>query len=403
LLAKKVLYCAFATAVFAKIFLISSALPWLPDVAWNVRYQLFRVSAFTWPGADARNIQVAAYCAKQGFPYFGSNSCQDAAVPLRANYPEANAPVLNYPSLWPRVYGLFDDFSETFFMRFWYLNAWLLVAAFFILSVKYNYRSLALFLFSPVSLLAVERGNIDATTFFVTFVPLVAFAFSRRLQSFFLGVAAAMKIFPACAYLALTKRTFPFVTKDIVLGFVLALPLIISSFLEIPAMVGPTTQSFTGSYGLLSLLKSPVFSDQKLLGQAIVGGFLVAFAGCIILLLRSGRMRSAVRRNLESLQTNDLIVLLASASIFLCTFFLFISWAYRLIFVAPIFFVLSLKSCAFNNLVRATILAIFWLPLAPGGWSLSNLMCFPLAILVGITAVACWDVLSSREELRPSL
>ena len=401
-IARKLLLSIFVVGLFAKLFLIPAILPPYPKTNWPFLYNLFNVPAFSYPGADARNIQVDAYCAKQGYPYYGQNACLDAAAPARAVYPEAYAPVLNYPAIWPILYGMFDDYSETFFMRFWLLNASLLMPALVILSVRYNYRALPLFLFSPISLLAIERGNIDASTFFFTFVPLLAFGFSRTLQSLFIGIASALKVFPVLGYLAFARRRPPFFAKEVALGGVLASPLIFFSFWNIQAMLDGTSRGFNISYGLASILNSWVFAGRRLEGQLLIATFLIVFGATMVTAVRHRGFRLMLRHALNSLENTDLIILLVSASIFLLTFFLFTSWAYRLIFLAPVFFVLSLTSSPFTSLVKAGLLMLFWIPIVPLGWALSNLLCYPLALLVGIVAIGGWDVLSSRDEGEPA-
>jgi hypothetical protein len=304
--------------------------------------------------------------------------------------------------IWPILYGMFDDYSDAFFMRFWLLNASLLMAALVILSVKYNYRALPLFLFSPISLLAIERGNIDASTFFFTFVPILAFGFSRTLQSLFIGMASALKVFPILGYLAFAQRRPPFFAKEAALGVVLAAPLIIFSFRNIHAMLDGTSRGFNISYGLVSILNSWVFADRRLEGQLLIAAFLIIFSATTVSAVRHQGFRLMLRRTLNSLENSDLIVLLVSASIFLLTFFLFTSWAYRLVFVAPVFFVLSLTSSPFTSLVKAGLLILFWIPIVPLGWAFSNLLCYPLALLVGIVAIGGWDVLNSRDEASPA-
>src|SRR4051812_23602165 len=103
--------CGLVTAVFLRLFILTSPQAGFPEVSRADRYLFFNVMPAAFPGHDSRNIQTAAYCADQGFPLFGANPCMEAAAPVRAVYPAAHVPVLNYPSLWPRLYGLFHDYS----------------------------------------------------------------------------------------------------------------------------------------------------------------------------------------------------------------------------------------------------------------------------------------------------
>src|ERR1041385_8378496 len=144
--AKSLLFVAFAFAVFVKMFIAST------DVPWQSKYRLFGVPAFTYPGGDARNIQVTAHCGREGVPYFGDTECLRNAELVHRYYPDAHVPPLNYPSLWPRTYSLFRDDSEDFFMLFWTCNAILLATAIALLCIRYNSRLFPLVLFSPVTL-----------------------------------------------------------------------------------------------------------------------------------------------------------------------------------------------------------------------------------------------------------
>ena len=397
---RKLIFCAFVTVIFLRFFLVTSPNAGFPEVAMADRYLIFNVMPLAYPGHDARNIQVSAYCADQGFAFFGNNACMQDAAPVRAIHQPVHVPVLNYPSLWPRAYRLFHDYSETFFMRFWLLNASLLIAGFFILSMKYNAGALALFLFSPISLLAIERGNIDAATFFTTFAPLILFSTSTKLQSFFLGVAATMKIFPICGYAAFIGRAPPFLKKEAIFGAIAVTPFLLLSLSEMPAMIRGTDQGFSASFGLLSPLKLQFFADRKVLAAVLLGAFVAVSAASLIVVWRKKGLRDYVRNYFDRFETNDLVVLLVSASIFLGVFFLFVSWSYRLIFVAPVLFSLSKTPGMPGTAIRAMILALFWVPLFPTGWEISNLLCFPLALILGISAFACWDIVSRRTPER---
>src|SRR5689334_17263295 len=146
-------------------------------------------------------------------------------------------------------------------MGFWRLNAVLLLAGLTALCLRYGPAALLLFAFSPITLLTVERGNVDAITFFFTFVPLLAFARSTGVQAFFIGFAAALKVFPAAGWLAFASPRAPFVSKQALLGAAVAAPLVVVSFLEIPRIVAGTARGFETSYGLWSLLRDPVLRE----------------------------------------------------------------------------------------------------------------------------------------------
>jgi hypothetical protein len=380
---RKYLFSAFVFLVFAKLFLFS----W--DFTWHQKYQLFGVPAFSYPGADARNIQMAAHCTRAGFEFFGENECQKAAKPIREHYPEASAPVLNYPSWWARFYGLFKDDSEQFFLTYWTTNALLLAAAILILCLKYNYLAFPLFLFSPITLLTIERGNNDGSTFFFTFVPLLAFAFSRKLQAFALGLAAALKIFPFFGYLAFLQRKPPFAPREAIIGAFCAAPFFALSFWELPHLLAGTGKGFGTAFGLPSLSRITELQNYPEIAYLLMALFVLLAIVIVRRLWKSELTGQALHKDFTSFTPSDLFILSVSSAIYLLTFFLFNSWAYRLIFIIPAFLVLSKGTSRISRIICLNILFVFWIPMAPFGWIFENVGCMPLAVLLSYLFLRC--------------
>jgi len=373
---RKLLYCLFVVAVFSRIFIFSWSQP------WATKYLLFNVPAMDYPGADIRNIQVAAHCFREGVPYYGSGSCISNPEFLRTGDPRASAPALNYPALWVKVYGLFKDDSEEFFRKFWTANALLVTAAMVILAFRFNYRSLPLLLFSPVTLLAIERGNIDATTFFFTFIPLLVFSTSAALQSFFIGVASSLKIFPCFAYFAVARRQPPYFSKAIIFGAALAAPLAVASFVEIPHLIHGTQLAFAAAYGISSLKYAPYLNSHLPLAYLVMALFLIGMAVCIWGMTKNPQLSVTVDADLTGVSFIGLTVLGVSCAIYLFTFLTFANYAYRLIFVMPAFLVLCNGRSHLSKLVCGNILFTLWIPFIPHGWTVQNLTCFPLFVLL---------------------
>jgi hypothetical protein len=374
----RVCFCGVVVLGFVKMFVFSA------DIPWRAKYQLFSVPAWTYPGADARNIQTAARCFREGTPIFGSNPCIMAGKPVKDTYPEANVWVLNYPSVWVRGYAFFNDDSERFFMHFWNANTLLLAVGILIYCFRYSYLSLPLLLFSPITLLVIERGNIDATTFFFTFVPLLAFASSRRLQSFFIGFAAALKLFPVFGYIAFLRRRKPFIGREALIGALVAAPIVLYSVLELPKILEGTLNGFEVAYGLSSLTQAPTFDQDAHLAYLCMVGFIVLWIATLILFARNAFLTKAIDSDLGDLKDIDLTALLVSCSIFLLTFVALSNWAYRLIFLIPAFVILARSRSMLATTLRGHILTIFWVPVIPQGWIIENLLCFPLAIAASI-------------------
>lgn len=234
---KKTLFCLVVITIFLRMFVFS----W--DMPWREKYQLFSVPAFSYPGGDSRNIQVQAFCEGSDSLPQSRDECIRLAKPVKDHFPDAVVPAMNYPSHWVKIYSFLggDDYSERIFRVFWSVNALLLVFAILIYCFRYNYFALPVFLFSPITLLAVERGNTDAATFFVVFVPLLFFASSGFIQGLFLGLASSLKIYPVFGYVAFIRRRWGVVDKGVVLGFLVAAPLMIVSALEIPRILAGTS------------------------------------------------------------------------------------------------------------------------------------------------------------------
>lgn len=371
---------------FALLFLVS----W--DGNWAAKYQRWSVPAFSYPGGDARNIQVAADCARQGYALFGENPCLARAAVVKAIYPEAVVPELNYPSIWPHVYGWFGDSSERFFHWFWVFNACALVLGLVVLAMRYQVVLLPWLVFSPISLLAIERGNIDAIVFAVTFLPVllldVKAAWWRDvLKGFFLGLSSALKVFPVFGFLAALGRHRPFVSWGVMAGGLCAAPLLWHSLQEVHHFVAGTSKGFEIAYGLSSLRYEPHFGDHPRLALLAMSAYVLLAVVCLVLSLRRADWVHEADTQLQTLDARARWVLKVSLAIYLATFFLTTSWAYRLIFLMPALVVLSSLRGGGARLLTVMGLAMLWLPMLPFGWMLQNLACYALTLPALFVAV----------------
>ena len=200
---KKALYVSCCLIIFFQTFMHNAF------DNWRDKYRRMHVPANTYPGGDSRNIQKAAFChSKHGFDYYDDNECFNNNSLLTNFYSEEETtPKYNYPPAVARIYEFFNDYSEEAFREFWTINMLLLIITISILSYKINYCLLPVMMFSPVTLLTIERGNIDAIAFSVVFLPLLLTS-SIFLRIMFIAVATSIKLFPVVGYLALYKRNF---------------------------------------------------------------------------------------------------------------------------------------------------------------------------------------------------
>ena len=382
-LAKKIIYSGVVICVFMELFILSNNIP------IQYKFQLFGVPALNYQGGDSRNIQLAAHCYRIGEPIFGAGECMKTAGIIKAIYPEAHVPALNYPSVWVKLYSLFADDSEQFFKLFWVTNALLLVSSIFIYCFRYDYRFLPIFLFSPITLLAIERGNTDGATFFLTFAPLLIFSRSQLLQSFFIALASALKIFPIFGYIAFFRNgSNAFISMRAIWGLLLSVPLLIPSFFEIPMLIDNTSKGFTYAYGMFSLQQSNLFNGHAALAKISIAVLFLFWIALLVLSVRSNILSVKLNSDFdlsESLEGVDTTALLISASIFVFSFIAFTNWSYRLVFLIPVFVILAKSESSFAKIVRLNILLIFIIPIFPKGWDIQNIACFPLAVFLSYT------------------
>jgi hypothetical protein len=370
---KSFLYCFFFIIVFTKMFYVN----W--DTDWKAKFFVFSVPAMSYPGGDARNIQASAFCSKLGHEFFGENQCIDDGALLKQLYPQASVPSLNYPSIWPRAYALFNDNSEQFFKFFWILNSILLVIAIFILSMKFNYILMPFLLFNPITLLTIERGNIDAIVFFFTFIPII-FLNSSKLIGFFLGFASSLKIFPLFGYLSFFDLKKPSYPVGILIGSIFIAPLLIFSISEVQEIINSTSKGFSVSYGLISIMHANLFFNNEILVYFILIAFIILCGFILIFLNRYKPIQDGLCVFIDQLDKKALTLLSMSVYIYLGTFLVFTNWAYRLIFLIPVLLIVSEKKSMLEKIIFWNIFSIFWIPILPYGWILMNLLCYLLFI-----------------------
>ena len=230
--------------------------------SWENIFSHFSVPANFYPGGDSRNIQLAAYC-KSKFDIVEFSACYKEAYPTKQLYPSITIPAYNYPEIWKSIYILFDNYSENFFIMFWTINAVALVLTLFFLAIKTKLSFFVVALFSPVTLLAIERGNIEALTFFILFFPIFFNLQIANFNSFFVMLAASLKIFPIFVSVIYFLDVFKKNNKLNIFGLIIGLPLFVWSLSSIVVIdknllinikiISDTVYGFKVAYGFFSL------------------------------------------------------------------------------------------------------------------------------------------------------
>jgi hypothetical protein len=248
----------------------------------------------------------------------------------------------------------------------------MLLITILIYSYKINYKLFPLILFSPVTLFAIERGNIEAITFSVLFIPLLLTS-SLFVQSFFIGIASAIKVFPIIGYIALLKSKLKDIYK-IFLGGAIALPLIVYTLLYIPKYINNTLYGFYSSFGLTSLKNSRFIDNHIYLYPVGLLIFLLFSSTILYFIFRSKPLIAHLQNELMKIPNKQFTILLVSLIIYIYVFLSITSWAYRFIFLIPAMLVLSNVNNSIAKVSFWLISIAFWVPIIPYGWYLFNIM-----------------------------
>mgnify|MGYP006105030599 FL=1 len=342
---------------------------------WQKKYSQFSVPANSYPGGDSRNIQLTAYCKVKDNNTKNFKDCYHAAAPIVEVYPLASVPSYNYPDLWATAYGLFNNFSEDFFMTFWKVNALAVIITLFFLALRTTPAFFAIAALSPVTLLTIERGNVDALTFFILYAPILLTIRANILNGFFIILATSAKIFPIFALPIYLLRRFKKNWKSLIFGFLVASPLLVWSFKDILTLTENTSSGFKVAYGFFSLMNAPFLRDNHWIALLVLGLF---FLGMVFFVFHEKiqQQYNDVIEEISNLDERKSFLFYSSIFIFGLTFIFFISWSYRLIFLFPAMFVLTNCSSKVSNVILCVMILVFWSPVL--GWNLQNLMCYVL-------------------------
>ncbi|XDZ65355.1 hypothetical protein AB8880_10550 [Alphaproteobacteria bacterium LSUCC0684] len=347
---------------------------------WQEKYIDLAVPAFSYPGGDSRNIQIASYCKATTISQESFNICYLDAIPVTSIHEGALVPPYNYPKIWISIYGFFNDYSEKFFINFWRVNATLFVFTLILFSLRISPILFSISAFSPISLLAIERGNVDAMVFAVCYLPILLGLKSQFIKSFILFWASGLKIFPIFALPVLLMEPFRAKWRLSIAGFLCASPLLVLSLMDLMQIASNTTNGFAYAYGLFSIFNAPFFENNITLSVIA----LLTYSAIIVIWVKFSLNRKIYNPIVDKLSKEPawkLFLFYTSVFIFILTFIFFINWSYRLIFLIPALFILSTFSCVISKVILLNIVFILWMPYLPLGWGLQNLFCYLLFLL----------------------
>lgn len=360
---------------FFKLFLIYD------PYNWGTNFTNMGVPVHSLPGGDSRNIQLASFCSKKGYDVYTENICNREEVLTEIKY---TVPPYNYPSIWVKIYSLFDS-TEISFMIFWYINALCVIFTIVSLSLIYNKDYLFLVLFNPVTLLTIERGNIDGIVFsLVVFSSLILSRFPF-ISSFLLTMSSALKLYPVVLLpILFMQRVRGRIRVLLFLGFLFGLFFLIKTIYEIKYILNGTPIGFNLSYGFLTLKSSPLLRDADFFLKHLTIVFFIFFILLIIyFFIKKKIFYRDVSFFVKNISDRDFNLLFSCLSIYCFTFLFFGNWAYRYIFLVPIFMIVSKHKSIIFILLKVNILLIFWIKFFSFylGGILINLLGYPMFIL----------------------
>lgn len=374
----------FTAALFIGLFLWGLLGKAQPSTKWESTFARFQVPAASFPGWDARNIQMAAHCLKAGIDPLAKPECVRSGHLLKRLYPQGTVPGYNYPIWWAKAYAWFDDDSESFFLQFWRLNALALTATIGWLCWRCSRWLLPVLLLNPVTLLTIERGNVDGITFAVALSGWMYFRFGNALRLLGVLLAAVLKVYPLLGLIGMWGGLRGWRSSVVLLAL---LPALCLTCWELPSYIAQTTHGYPYSYGLFALSFAPSSS-----GLSSATALVTAFMVLAIMALGMPQIkiwRDDVRVGIRSLSPGEAQRFFVFLTIYVGTFFVFVNWAYRLVFLYPVF-VSALCARGWALKVFGSLIGLMlWAPWLERGWEAQTCLAY---LVTGLALAVLGDV-----------
>lgn len=317
---------------------------------YEATWRLWNIPARMPPFADLRLLPGSAESFRQGFD------------PIHQNPGDPLGRHFNYPRAWYLVFYTGINQDDTIWIG-------TLLALGFLFCVWIFPRRLdlasagllALILFSPSTMLCLERGNVDLLIFILCALALLALENSAWLSAGLLMLAVFLKLFPIFGFgifLREVRSRFWMISLS---AFALLLVYAALTYSNIAASFSYTEKGGDWSYGVnvAALHLRPFLAFGKTYRLITFTSFLLALGLTIFGLFRGSRSVS-----LPADDSRHLAAFRLGALIYIGTFFLGNNWDYRLIFllfVIPQLFTWASSSRAARWTLAALILSCWYL------------------------------------------
>ena len=189
---------------------------------------------------------------------------------------------------------------------------------------------LALVLFSPSTMLAIERGNVDLFVFILCTLALTSLENAGWLAAFFFVLAALLKLYPVFGVAAFLEKQRTRFWVFSLSAFVILLAYAALTFSNIVASFSYTEKGSDLSYGVnvVSLYLQSFFASRQIYGLITFAAYLAAL-GLMVFVVFWGVKTDAM----TAIDARHLAAFRLGAAIYIGTFFLGNNWDYRLIFL----------------------------------------------------------------------
>lgn len=275
------------------------------------------------------------------YPYFAdirmitgvNETVSQGLDPLVANIGDPWGRPMNYPRIWQYL-AQFLEFDQHVGNYFGLVNVSLFIIGFwlFVSRIKLSIFMVLILLvifFSPASILAMERGNIDIVMFFLLSIALV-YIYQPIVFSLIVLTASALKIFPIFAIVGLLKQARSqfiifFLTTIVVFTCYMFLTLD-----DIVLIMKGTPQEIDLSYGrkIIAMSFSKIAGNP--LGQLLKIITYLYPIGIFIYVFLFLKRYQAICLEISKIHIDAFRI---GSSIFIASFLLINNWDYRLIFL----------------------------------------------------------------------
>jgi hypothetical protein len=286
---------------------------------YETTWHLWNIPALMPPFMDLRMLSGGAESFRAGFDPIHSNPGDPLGRPF------------NLPFAWNFVFYTGIEHSDTIWIGALLAAGYLLCAWVFSHPPDILTAGLiGILLFSPASMLAVERGNVDLFVFILCTITLLLQEKHTRLASALLLVAAFLKLYPIfglAIFLREIRSRFQIISLVSIAVFVVYA---ILTYSNIAASFAYTEVGAEISYGVNVV---PLYLERLFRSEQLFALFTLSFSLVGLALFLSAFYFGSKENFLPAKESGHLSAFRLGAMIYVGTFLLGNNWDYRLIFL----------------------------------------------------------------------